>query len=354
MLFTGIGPLLAWGRLSAERGAAAAALAGARGRWRRSSCCWRSATPATIPGRCSSSPSPPSRWSRSAGEFWRAGVDAARAHRRAATRARSRSAVGRNRRRYGGYIVHAGIALPLIGIAASSSFQTNRDLRLQVGQSAKVGDYTVHYDKLTTDPEQRADRVRRPARRHPRRQAGRHPRPGAQLLPDPGPDRRGRSAATSWASRPARSACRRGAGGDLWTAFQPDLSSLNPDDRARQPPARGPAADAQGIAILALAQHYVADPPPANFRVIVNPLVGWIWIGGADRRRRGGDGGLAGARVAPPAGGGLPGQARPGAGDGHTAELRRFGRAARLAPSLTAPCWSSCSPSPSSCWSPGS
>ena len=41
----------------------------------------------------------------------------------------------------------------------------------------------------------------------------------------------------------------------------------------------GPAADAQGIAILALAQHYVQDPPPATFRVIVNPLVGWIWIG---------------------------------------------------------------------------
>ena len=37
--------------------------------------------------------------------------------------------------------------------------------------------------------------------------------------------------------------------------------------------------NAQGIAILALANHYVQDPPPATFRVIVNPLVGWIWIG---------------------------------------------------------------------------
>ncbi len=36
----------------------------------------------------------------------------------------------RNRRRYGGYVVHAGIAILLIAVAASSSFQTSRDLRL--------------------------------------------------------------------------------------------------------------------------------------------------------------------------------------------------------------------------------
>src|SRR6266566_10094298 len=48
--------------------------------------------------------------------------------------------------------VHAGIALTLIGIAASSSFQTKDDLPLQVGQSAKVGDYTIDYRRLTADP----------------------------------------------------------------------------------------------------------------------------------------------------------------------------------------------------------
>ena len=35
----------------------------------------------------------------------------------------------------------------------------------------------------------------------------------------------------------------------------------------------------EGESILALVQHYLQDPAPANFRVIVNPLVGWIWIG---------------------------------------------------------------------------
>ena len=70
-----------------------------------------------------------------------------------------------------------------------------------------------------------------------------------------------------------------GAGGDLWTAFQPDLSSLNPAIVRGNRQLAGLPPNAQGIAILALANHYVQDPPPATFRVIVNPLVGWIWIG---------------------------------------------------------------------------
>ena len=35
----------------------------------------------------------------------------------------------------------------------------------------------------------------------------------------------------------------------------------------------------QALAIVALAQTYADDPPPATFRVIVNPMVIWLWIG---------------------------------------------------------------------------
>ena len=45
--------------------------------------------------------------------------------------------VSRNRRRYGGYIVHIGIAVLLIGVAASSSFQTNRDVTLRPGGASR-------------------------------------------------------------------------------------------------------------------------------------------------------------------------------------------------------------------------
>ncbi|HET9593126.1 MAG TPA: cytochrome c-type biogenesis CcmF C-terminal domain-containing protein, partial [Solirubrobacterales bacterium] len=57
--------------------------------------------------------------------------------------------VTRNRRRYGGYIVHAGVAVLLIGIAASSSFQTNRDVNLKPGESATIDGRTIAYVKPT-------------------------------------------------------------------------------------------------------------------------------------------------------------------------------------------------------------
>ena len=39
--------------------------------------------------------------------------------------------------------------------------------------------------------------------------------------------------------------------------------------------------DRQGAAIASLAQLYVAGQIPVDFRVNVNPLVIWIWVGGA-------------------------------------------------------------------------
>ena len=55
--------------------------------------------------------------------------------RRGAGRGRSRGWPGRNRRRYGGYLVHAGIAVLFLGVAASSAFIEQRDVRLSPGES---------------------------------------------------------------------------------------------------------------------------------------------------------------------------------------------------------------------------
>ncbi len=51
-------------------------------------------------------------------------------------------AIGRNRRRYGGYIVHVGIILVIVGIAASRSFISEGTFVLRDGQSAQAGGYT--------------------------------------------------------------------------------------------------------------------------------------------------------------------------------------------------------------------
>ncbi len=59
--------------------------------------------------------------------------------------------VGRNRRRYGGYVVHASIVLLAIGVIGSSAYDTTREQRLRTGQSLEVGDYTLTYRGATQE-----------------------------------------------------------------------------------------------------------------------------------------------------------------------------------------------------------
>jgi cytochrome c-type biogenesis protein CcmF len=56
--------------------------------------------------------------------------------------------IGRNRRRYGGYVVHAAIVLLAIGIAGSSAYQTQREQVLKPGQSIEAAGYTLTYTGL--------------------------------------------------------------------------------------------------------------------------------------------------------------------------------------------------------------
>jgi cytochrome c-type biogenesis protein CcmF len=56
--------------------------------------------------------------------------------------------VGRNRRRYGGYVVHAAIVLLAIGIAGASAYDTVAESRLARGETLAVGDYRLTYTDL--------------------------------------------------------------------------------------------------------------------------------------------------------------------------------------------------------------
>ncbi len=51
--------------------------------------------------------------------------------------------MGRNRRRYGGYVVHAAIVLLLLGAVGIGGFGTTREARLAPGGSMQVGDYRL-------------------------------------------------------------------------------------------------------------------------------------------------------------------------------------------------------------------
>jgi cytochrome c-type biogenesis protein CcmF len=58
------------------------------------------------------------------------------------------SLISRNRRRYGGYVVHAAIVLLAIGVAGSSAFDSVAEAKLARGESMTIGDYTLAYRSL--------------------------------------------------------------------------------------------------------------------------------------------------------------------------------------------------------------
>ncbi len=221
--------------------------------------------------------------------------------------------VSRNRRRYGGYIVHAGVAVLLIGIATSSSFQTNRDVNLKPGQSTTIDGYEVSYvrptasvDKLafTAGALMKVTKGGESFTLHPTRNFYR--RTGA---PE-GPSTSGYFAGESDSNIGLEAGLRR----DFWVAEQPDITGVQRKARladqgfkaciegapgtppqckavgammraAAANPRLRPAALAQieklqEVTAQRIAQGYLAEGSAAAFKVIVNPLVTWMWIGG--------------------------------------------------------------------------
>ena len=232
-------------------------------------------------------------------EFWR-GAAAQRALSGGSRIAALGRVVGRNRRRYGGYIVHAGIAILFIAVAASSSFQTSSDVELKPGQTTQVGDYTITYTKPTQAIDGAEQRLTFGAvldvERDGKQVVLLHPSRNYYSTTATDATIAGffEGEATSEVGR------RTTAGGDLWTAMRPDLSSLDPviagvDRRLERTlpdvGAGGPTPEQvdamrsytsrQGEAIRNLAALYVANPLPVDFRINVNPFVIWIWLGGA-------------------------------------------------------------------------
>jgi cytochrome c-type biogenesis protein CcmF len=202
--------------------------------------------------------------------------------------------VRRNRRRYGGYVVHLGMALMFIGVAASSAFQHARDARLAPGQSAKIGaGYVVKYEKPTSRIDVAHGEVERlvfgaqvglfkdgKRVRTLRPERGYYPIEGAPFV---GPlQRYFDGEATSEVAMDA------GLRRDVWSAVQPDTSRVQAkvkEGDAIFKKARGVVPDAQyraelGLAIKGLVRNYATDAPPATFRLIVSPMVAWIWLGG--------------------------------------------------------------------------
>jgi cytochrome c-type biogenesis protein CcmF len=201
--------------------------------------------------------------------------------------------VGRNRRRYGGYIVHVGMALLFVGVAGSSAFQHAHDVVLRPGQSTKVGDYAVTYVRPTSRIAQRAGSLERISFGAVLdvRQGGRHVttlRPSKAYYPSQDQGDLGAVGRFFEGEATSEVGLKAGLRRDLWTAMSPDISKMRPlidkGDKAfasidgKVPPAMQAAL--LGRALTGLVERYRNQPPPVNFRMISSPLVAWIWIGG--------------------------------------------------------------------------
>jgi cytochrome c-type biogenesis protein CcmF len=311
VLFTGIGPLLAWRRVSwasARRVFLTPAIAAAL-----------TAVALALFSDAAGEP-----WAFAlfvfaafaltglAQEFWR-GAAARRSLSGDSMPAALVGVVSRNRRRYGGYVVHIGIAVLLIGIAASSSFQTNREVELRPGGSAVVDGREITYVKPTVEVSDeniqfgavlRVEEDGEPvAMLHPSR---RYHRPTGQEGGTIGSFFNGE--ATSEVGLKA------GLGEDIWTAVQPSIADVQRQVRAAdegfeacvraeagtppqcdalaammraaaadpslRPVALARIAELQSLAIDRIARSYLDERSPATFKVIVDPLVTWMWIGG--------------------------------------------------------------------------
>ena len=60
--------------------------------------------------------------------------------------------VTRNRRRYGGYAVHVGVLVMAVAIAISSGLSTDVTVTLAPGESAQIAGYTVTHERLVVEP----------------------------------------------------------------------------------------------------------------------------------------------------------------------------------------------------------
>jgi cytochrome c-type biogenesis protein CcmF len=165
-------------------------------------------------------------------EFWR-GVRARQAMlHESAPRALSRL-VGKNRRRYGGYLVHVGVVSIFVGIAASSAFRLEAQQTLKAGEEMDAGRFRLRFERITT-----AD--------------------------DP---HMSRAAAVVSVWRDGR-----------------QIGTLEPEKRFYKKPQQ-PTTEVAMRSTLTEDLYLVLgsyDPPSglATIQAYVNPLVAWLWIGG--------------------------------------------------------------------------
>jgi cytochrome c-type biogenesis protein CcmF len=138
----------------------------------------------------------------------------------------------RNRRRYGGYLVHAGVALMFIGFGGEA-YKLESEIQLARGERTVLGRYTIRYDGIEHSRDEQKEMST------------------ATLSVYRGGDRLG-------SVHPAR-----------WLYFKHEGQPTSEVDIRR-----GLRED-----LFVVLGSFDPGSDAATFKMIVNPLVNWIWIG---------------------------------------------------------------------------
>ena len=141
----------------------------------------------------------------------------------------------RNRRRYGGYLVHAGVCVMAVAVAISATLASDVTATLGPGESVSLGAYTVAYDTLVIEP-----------------------------LPDDPRVTETRAELTLSGPQSGR----------LAPALRDYPNSMTP---IATPTVRTAIGEDLYVTLLA----YDPASRSVTLHLFVNPLVVWIWVGGA-------------------------------------------------------------------------
>jgi cytochrome c-type biogenesis protein CcmF len=141
--------------------------------------------------------------------------------------------VARNKRRYGGYLVHVGIVLMFIGFAGQT-YQKETDVTLDKGQVASLGQYQLTYEgfRNTSDPQKEVTEVRLTVRQNGQRIGELHP--------------------AKWAYRGHED--------------EPPRTVVTIRESLRED-------------LYVILNGIDGEAGLASIKVIINPLVNWVWFG---------------------------------------------------------------------------
>ncbi len=141
------------------------------------------------------------------------------------------SLVWGNKPRYGGYLVHLGIIVLAVGVVGSQGFQTQKDVTLSAGQEATIGSYRVVYGGLSNNQQGRKEVVA----------ASLTVYSGDQLLGTMTPSKE----------------------------FYQGFDSPNTEVAIRSTPAED---------LYLILDSWTGQN--ASFKLVINPLISWLWVGG--------------------------------------------------------------------------